>query len=541
VSPRRKIPTKIELLQLQKIYKTDERIGEYLGGVPPYLVAYWRRKKNVPRHSVPKFSEKEIRDLWERFGDDDKCGLELSISKAAFYNWRRRYGIREKPAFLKLEQLELAFPGVQTSRQADTLYGKQTVVQKILARAAGTEKVAVGEAIRIEPDLVVVTGNAGAIIKKFRQFGSEYVWNPNKIVVSPAACSTPVETDNHMSYKAIRDFVRRQGIRAFYDFRDGFSHQVVIEKAHVLPGQIALASDGHATSLGCLGNIAGSIDPDQAAHAWAKGEVELTVPPSMRIEINGRRSRGVYTKDIVLTIIKQLKAEGAAGKAVEFAGAVVSHMSISERFTLADLAMDMGARLATTPFDSITRRYLTEHPGRDYVPVTGDRDAVYDGMYQINIDQLVPQVAGPDRVDNVKAAAELEGLAIHQVVLGTCSNGRFDDLRIAAEILKGKHVHADCRLLVLPASRAVFLEGLKKGLIRVLVEAGAVIMNPGCTLCFGGGSELFSQGLRTLATSDGSFMRAKGEALSEVYLCSPATAAASAINAAITDPTRYLK
>ena len=541
MSPRRKIPTKAELIQLQKIYRTDEKIGEYLGGVPAYLVAYWRRKKNVPRHSVPKFSEKEIRDLWERFGDDDKCGLELGISKAAFYNWRRRYGIREKPAFLKLEQLELNFPGLKLTRQVDTLYGKQTSCQKILARVAGEEKVEVGQVVEVEPDLVVTTGKSALAIQKFKQRGVEYVWNPNKIVISLAGCALDEPRGDRAAYKSIREFSRRQGIKHFYDVRDGFANQVVVEKAHVLPGQLALGSESHSTGFGCLNAAALTIDLDQVVSIWADGKTELSVPPTIRIEINGRRSRGVYTKDVVLSMLRQLSAEDASGKAIEFTGSVISHMNISERYTLTNVAMDMGARAALAPFDSITRRYLTGRTNSDYAPVVSDKDAVYDEMYQINIDQLTPQIFCPGKVNGVKAVAELEGLPAHQIILGTCTNGRLDDLRIAAEILKGKQVHTDCRLVIFPASRVVFLEALKKGLIRVLVEAGAIIMHPGCNTCFGGNAEIFAVGSRTLATADGSFLKGGLALQTETYLCSPATAAASAINAAITDPTRYVK
>src|SRR5512138_1912201 len=177
---RRTAPTKTELLQLQKLYKTDEKIGERLGGVPAYLVAYWRRKKNIPKHSLPKFSEVEVRNLWERYGDDEKSGLELGLSKAAFYNWRRRYGIKEKPAFLKLEQLEFNFPGAKLGPTVNALYGKQSVAQKIIARCVPQEReqVEIGETVTIEPDLVVSHYDTAEIVNQFRQSGIEYIWNP---------------------------------------------------------------------------------------------------------------------------------------------------------------------------------------------------------------------------------------------------------------------------------------------------------------------------------------------------------------------------
>lgn len=541
MSPRKKIPTKAELIQLQKIYKTDEKIGEYLGGVPAYLVAYWRRKKNVPKHSVPKFSEKEIRGFWERFGDDDKCGLELGISKAAFYNWRRRYGIREKPAFLKLEQLELEFPGLKLKRFIDTLYGKQSMIQKIFARASGQEKVEVGQTVEVEPDFTVVQHDACEIVEKFKKLGVEYVWNPARIALALAPCNTEKTEDSVSSYQVIRDFARRQGIKQFYDSRDGFANQLVLEKGKLLPGFLALDLDLHSAGFGSLSTFSGQISPETMASVWSSGKLTLKVPASIRVEINGRRNRGVYTRDVALSVIKQLYNQSSNGRTVEFAGSVVSHMNVSERYTLTSIALDMSATSAVTPFDAVTRRYLAGRSNLPYQPAVSDKDTVYDGLYVINIDQLVPQIAGPESSSSVRSVLEAEGTRIDQIVLGTCMNGRFDDLRISAEILKGKKVHPDCRLFLLPASRLVFLEALKKGLIRVLVESGAIILNPGFNIFADSNSALLGDGGKILATANGRVFHDKIRRGREIYLCSPATAAASAINGAITDPTRYLK
>lgn len=540
MSPRRKIPTKAELTQLQKLYKTDEKIGERLGGVPAYLVAYWRRKKNVPRHSLPKFSENEIRDLWGRYGDDDRCGLDLGISKAAFYNWRRRYGLREKPPFLKLEQLELNFPGLRTLSRAASLYGKQTVSQKIFAEAAGSEKAEVGELLMVEPDMVISHENTGEVLTQFKEIGVEYVFNPNKIVVSLSNCSFDQSENLAAVYKSIREFVRRQGIKVFYDVHHGACHQIVIENGNVLPGQLALGTDRHTTSYGALGAFATGISAAEMASVWATGKMWLQVPKTLRIDINGRRSRGVYAIDIALSIIKQLGTTGAEYKAIEYYGSAVSQMSIGERSTLSNLSVEMGAKAAICPYESVTRRYLTGRSASDFSPVLADKDAEYEEMFQTNIDRLMPQIAGPDRLDNVKVAAELEGLAVHQVVVGTCISGRFEELRIAAEILKGKQVHPDCRMLVVPASGPIYLEALKKGLIRVFVEAGAIVMNPGCRVALVGGQGLLAPGERCLVTANCRLRGPGGSANGEVYLCSAATAAASALNAAITDPTRYV-
>lgn len=541
MSPRKKIPTKTELLQLQKLYKTDEKIGERLGGVPAYLVAYWRRKKGIPKYSLPKFSENEIRNLWERYGDDEKSGLELGISKAAFYNWRRRYGIREKPAFLKLEQLELNFPGSKYNPHANSLYGKQSVVQKILARSAGLEKAEIGQTVEIEPDVVLLHKSAGDIIGKFRKSGPEYVWNPNKILVTldySGASQDRCVADIH---RDVREFVKRQGIKNFYDLREGTCHQVIVERGHAVPGQILLCTDNLCTSYGCMGSFAAGIDAEQMFHVWETGKLSLEIPGTIRINVTGRKPHGVYAKDVILSILKQLGTEAAQGRVIEYAGSVVSQMSISERFTLSNMSVELGAKAAICPYDATTRRYLNGRTMAHYKPVIPDKDAEYEGIYQVAVDHLSPQVGCPDNDQPVKSAAELEGLAVHEVILGTCSNGRFDDLRIAADILKGKSISPDCRLYVYPGSRSVYLEALKKGLIRVFVEAGAMVMNPGSVPFTSLQDGRLAEGERCLATTSRQVLADSSTDDTELYLCSPATAAASALNGSITDPSRYLK
>lgn len=541
MSPKRRMPTKAELIQLQKLYRTDEKIGERLGGVPAYLVAYWRRKKNVPKHSQPKYSEAEIRNLWERYGDDDKCGLELGISKAAFYNWRRRYGIREKPAFLKLEQLELNFPGLKSRTHAPSLYGKRTMAQKIIARAVKTERVEVGQSTVAEPDMVVVQGSAGEVVRSFRQQKTEYVWNPSRIAVMLSSGfddPTGRQADDNMM---VRDFARRQRIRNLHDLQEGVCLQTILENGEILPGQLGFSTDHYAAAFGCISTLVMTIDSSAMGRLWADGTIQLTVPPSVRIDISGRRSRGVYARDILLSAFHKLGADGVRGKVIEFHGPVVSQMSISERLTLAGLSKEVGALGAICPYDSTTRRFLTGRTANSYAPTIPDKDAEYETGYQLNVDPIAPQIGCTGDAGNVKAAAELEGLAISQVILGTCLNGRFEDFRVAANVLKGKKVHNDCRLYVYPASRSVYLEALKKGLIRVLVEAGAIVMGP----CCGDASNLIygdlADGERCLSTAPIIPSGAGSAKADNVLLCSPATAAASALNAAVTDPTGYVK
>ncbi|MBU0982748.1 MAG: hypothetical protein KKA42_02690, partial [candidate division Zixibacteria bacterium] len=422
---RRKIPTKTELLQLQKLYKTDEKIGERLGGVPSYLVAYWRRKKNIPKYSLPKFSEQEIRNLWERYGDDEKAGLELGISKAAFYNWRRRYGIREKPAFLKLEQLELAFPGVKAPH-ANSLYGKRSIAQKVLARAAELEKVEIGSQVEVEPDVVLAPGGCGPVVEDFKARGVEYVWNPNKIIMS-LDHSTNNSDSPANSHKVIREFSKRQGIKSFYDLREGACAQLLVEKGHVLPGQLALGLGPAATSYGCLGSLALSVNAATMSDVWVDGKLTVTVPETTRITVGGRRYRGTYALDVALSIMKRIGEGSTEGKIIEYSGSVVSQMTIGERFTLTNLSYTTGAMAAVCQYDATCRRYLTGRTMTRFQPVMPDKDAEYAELYQVNIDRLSPQIAVDGIAENVRPVAEMEDLPVHQVILGGCTAGRFED------------------------------------------------------------------------------------------------------------------
>ncbi len=539
MSPKKKIPTKSELLQLQKLYKTDEKIGERLGGVPAYLVAYWRRKKNIPKHSQPKFSEKEILNLWERYGDDDKCGLELGISKAAFYNWRRRYGIKEKPAFLKLEQLELNFPGLKLDSSSMSLYGNQTIAQKILANTAQIDKAETNSTIEVEPDLVLSGLESNDIIKAFDIYDNELVWNPNKIFISQALSPNQTNNSTPEILKQILEFVKRQGIKNIFGRVDGVSYQAALEQGYIHPGQIILGTDNCILSSGCVGTYSQGISTEQAASVWANGKIELTVPETIRVDINGRRSRGVYGKDIALSVVKQLKDVNVSGRVIEYYGNVVSQMSISERFTLCNHTLDLGVVSALCSFDSVTRRYLTGRIMVNYNPFIADKNADYAEIYQINIDQLSPQLATPNNPDLINPVLNYENTPIKLIILGTANNGRYEDLRVASEILKGKKINPECRLLIYPASRTVYLEALKKGLIRVLVESGAAVIYPGYWP--NESSSILAEGEKALITFNSELAKNISSNDTDLYLCSPATAAASALNGTITDPTRYTK
>jgi 3-isopropylmalate/(R)-2-methylmalate dehydratase large subunit len=537
--PPRKIPTKAELIQLQRLYKTDEKIAERLGGVTPQLVAYWRRKKNIPKHSFAKFSEIEIREVWERFGDDYRCGLELGIAKAAFYNWRRKYGLREKPAFLKLEQLELnlGLSGRSGGRRQN--YGRQTISQKILAERSGIERLETGQEIEIEPDWVISQSDSATIIEKFREMGHNFIWNSARIAIAVGQI-LPYESMAERQ-KIIREFTKRQNIKNFYDIRDGACHQILVEKGLILPGQVVFGTEQSISAYGGIDALSYHLGIAEMAQLWASGKIKTTVPETARIMINGKLPKSISARDIILHIKKNLNSEQIKNRVIEFHGAVVSQMTVAERFALTHQASELGALSALCPFDSTTRRYFMGRSRMPFRPAFPDRDAVYADSIEYAIDHLPPQIISPNDGGTVVPVTELAGLNIEQVILGSCANGHFEDLRIAADILKGKKVHPDVRMFIYPGSRAIYLEALKKGLIRAFIESGAIVMNPGCGPCHDAHKYWLASGERCLSTAARNCDMGDHSKSGEIYFASPATAAATAVRGAIADPSEFLK
>ncbi len=415
----------------------------------------------------------------------------------------------------------------------------KTFSEKILSIKSGSD-VKAGDIATVKPDFVMSHDNSAAISKNFEKIGVEKVAIPEKIViildhVVPAA--TVEYAENH---KLIREFVKKQGILNFYDINHGICHQVFSEEGFALPGSLVLGSDSHTTTYGAFGAFAAGIGRTEMAAIWATGELWLRVPESLKIVIKGKLPECVYAKDVVLHIIGTIGADGATYKAVEFTGEVVENFSIASRMVLANMAAEMGAKVGYVPPDEKTVEYLQGRAKKEYELIKSDPDARYEKVLEFEVSDLVPQVAVPHTVDNVKPVHEVEGLEINQVLIGTCTNGRVEDLEVAAKILKGRKVHPSVRLLVFPASWKVYMEALKRGIIETLVEAGAVIMNPGCGPCLGAHEGVLASGERVVSTSNRNFRGRMGSKEAEIYLASPATAAASAIEGKITDPRKFL-
>jgi homoaconitate hydratase family protein len=412
----------------------------------------------------------------------------------------------------------------------------KTFAEKILAIKAGLEETMAGQIVTVQPDKLLTHDNTSAIAKTFRKMGVSRVANPdvNVIILDHV---TPAANDTYaQSHKETREFVRDQGISAFYDIGEGICHQVLPEHGHALPGMLIVGSDSHTPLHGALGAFATGIGRTEAAAVMATGEIWLRVPDSMRIVVKGAMPARLSAKDLVLRIIGDIGADGADYKSVEFAGPAIESMSVAGRMVLCNMAAEMGAKNAFVAPDEITRAWLAGRTNVAYREVHPDPEATYAQVLHYDVGTLAPQVAKPHRVDKVVPVTELAGIEINQALIGTCTNGRLEDLVAAADILRGKQIAPWVRLLVLPASREVLLEAIQAGVITDLVTAGATLLNPGCGPCLGAHEGCMAPGERTISTANRNFKGRMGSPEAEIYLASPATVAASALAGKITDP-----
>jgi 3-isopropylmalate/(R)-2-methylmalate dehydratase large subunit len=422
-----------------------------------------------------------------------------------------------------------------------------TLVEKILARATGQSSVKVGNVLEPKVDLAMSHENAALVINQFSEIYKDTgiepnVWDPSKIAII-FDHRVPAESSKTASnQKKIRDFVKKQGVSKFHDIRGdegGICHQILPENGYVLPGSVIVGTDSHTTSHGALGTFAFGIGATEMASVWTLGTVlNVEVPGTIKVNINGNFPKGVQPKDLILYIIGKLTAEGANFKVLEFHGETIKRMSTSGRLTLANMSVEAGATSGLVPPDAETVRYLKEEAGVDYKGplLTPDADASYNQVMEINIASLTPQIACPHTVDNVKPITEIKNVKVNQIVIGSCTNGRLDDLESAAGILRGKKVSDSVRMLVFPASWKIYREALKRGYLADLIDAGAIIMNSNCGCCLGVHQGALADGDVALSTTNRNFKGRMGNPNSEVYLCSAAVAAASAITGVITDP-----
>ncbi len=405
----------------------------------------------------------------------------------------------------------------------------KTFVEKMLAGKAG-------EIVTTSPDWILSHDNTSAIIKKFERTGAKKVANREKCVIvldHTAPASLEKYADNH---KKIREWIQNQGIKNFFDVGRGICHQVLTEEGFALPGSIIVGADSHTTTYGAFGAFSCGIGRSEVAAVWALDEIWFRVPETIRIKINGKLPEGVFAKDVVLYITGKLGTDGALYKSIEFSGETVDKFSISSRMVLTNVAAEMGAKNAWIEADDKTLYYLEGRARNEFEVITSDRDADVEKEFEFDIRTLVPQIAAPHEVDNVHPVEEYKGIKFQEGFIGTCTNGRLEDLEVAAEILKGKKVHPGVRLIIIPASREIYTETAKRGYLEIFSEAGALIQSPGCGPCLGAHQGVLAPGEKALSTANRNFKGRMGSREAEIYLASPATVAVSCIRGEIVDP-----
>ncbi len=415
----------------------------------------------------------------------------------------------------------------------------KTLAEKILSQKSGSDARA-GNIVVAEVDLVFAQDTTGPLtVRQFQKSGFEHLANPQKtaLFLDHAAPSPNYELSSE--HILLRHFAQQTGCLIF-DIGDGVCHQLVAESL-AKPGDVIIGADSHTVTAGGLGAFATGMGSSDIAIAFGLGKTWFRVPESTKVVVSGDFPEGVYAKDLILHLIGNIGVNGATYKALEFSGDTVDSMSMSPRFTIANMAVEAGAKAGLFPADNITKDYLiSQGRGNRYQPVFPDADATYEQTININVTELEPTISKPHTVDNIALARELKGTKIQQVFIGTCTNGRLEDLAIAANILKGKQRHPETRLIVAPASRQVLLAAIKAGYIQSLIEAGAVILPPGCGACLGLHQGVLGDGESCLSTANRNFKGRMGNPQAFIYLGSPATAAATAITGEITDPREVI-
>jgi len=412
-----------------------------------------------------------------------------------------------------------------------------TITEKIFARASGKKRVSPGEIVEAKVDAAMIHDLTGPLaIHVFQEIGAAKVWDPSKIVIIADHQVPANSVDAAENHIMLRKFASEQKIQGFYDIFEGICHQVLPEKGFALPGRLVVGADSHTTTYGALGCVSAGVGATDMAAVFATGKLWFRVPESIKIVVEKKLPRRVMAKDLILKIIGDLGAEGANYRAVEFTGKGMLNVSMDGRMTMCNMGVEMGAKNAIVPPDAATKKYLAGRAKERYRAVYSDPSAKYVETHTYDLSELGPQVACPHSVDNVKPVSEVGKVEIDQAFLGSCTNGRMEDLEAAAEILKGKKVSRRVRLIVSPASRDVYREALDAGLIRILVEAGAMVEAPCCAACMGSHIGILAPGEVCVSSSNRNFRGRQGSPESKVYLASPATVAASAIKGAITDP-----
>lgn len=424
-----------------------------------------------------------------------------------------------------------------------------TMVEKILARATGQKQVRAGEVVEPRVNLAMSHENAALVINQFLEVYKDTglkseVWDPEKIAIILDHRVPAESSKTATNQKKIREFVAVQKIKKFHDIRGdegGICHQILPENGYVLPGTVVVGTDSHTTSHGALGAFSFGIGATEMASVWALGRaLNVEVPRTIKVVAHGSFPHYVLPKDFILYLIGKISAEGANFKVLEYDGPAIRKMLTSGRLTICNMSVEAGATSGIVPPDKETLRYLREEAKvKGKIDIFApDPDAEYDQLVEIDVSNLEPMIACPHTVDNVKPVSKVGKVKVDQIVIGSCTNGRLDDLAVAARILKGKKIARSVRMLIFPASFRIYQQALKLGYIADLVKTGAVVMNPGCGCCLGVHQGALGDGEVALSTTNRNFKGRMGNPRADIYLCSPAVAAASSLTGFITDPRK---
>lgn len=413
-----------------------------------------------------------------------------------------------------------------------------TMTQKILAAHANLKQVVPGQLIEARLDMVLGNDITSPVaIKEFEKYGFGSVYNTSKIAMVMDHFAPNKDIKAAQQCKACRSFARRFDITHFYDVGEmGIEHALLPEKGLVASGECIIGADSHTCTYGALGAFSTGVGSTDMAIGMATGEAWFKVPGAIKFNITGKMPPHVSGKDLILHIIGMIGVDGALYKSMEFVGDGIREISMDGRFTIANMAIEAGAKNGIFPVDELTREYVKAHSQRDIREFQADPDAVYDEEYTIDLTQLEPTVAFPHLPENTKTVSQAKDISIDQVVIGSCTNGRFEDMKIAADILRGRHVAKGVRAIVIPATQKIYLDCIQAGIVEDIVQAGAVFSTPTCGPCLGGHMGILAPGERCISTTNRNFVGRMGHVESEVYLASPAVAAASAITGKITDP-----
>ncbi|RKX99932.1 3-isopropylmalate dehydratase large subunit [Candidatus Poribacteria bacterium] len=413
-----------------------------------------------------------------------------------------------------------------------------TITEKILAAHAGLDEVEPGQFIKAKVD--VALGNditAPLAIEQFRKIGAQKVFDPERVILVPDHYTPNKDIRSAELAKTVREFAKEQGLKYYFEVgRMGIEHALLPEEGLVVPGDVVIGADSHTCTYGALGAFATGVGSTDLAAAMITGEIWFKVPESMKLIYYGEMGRWVTAKDLILYTIGDIGVDGALYRAMEFTGETIRRLSMDGRLTICNMAIEAGAKSGIIEPDEVTIRYVEGRAKRPYKLYRSDPDARYVEVREYDVSKIEPQVAFPFKPENTKPISEVGEIPIDQVVIGSCTNGRLEDLRLAAKVLRGRKVHPYVRLIVIPATQRIYLEALREGLIEVFIEAGGVVSTPTCGPCLGGHMGVLAAGERAVSTTNRNFRGRMGHPESEVYLANPAIAAASAVLGRIGSP-----